>query len=241
MKDAYSFHTDDDDFQKTYEEVDAVYRRIFEAFGVPFVRVEADGGDIGDGRSHEFHVLSNVGEDTLLHCSVGEYSANVEVARAVDGDACPCESCSCDRRGVLMERKGIEVGHIFHLGTKYSSAMGATYQARDGSRVPISMGCYGIGITRVVAAIIEAGCEAFGEDAFVWPDAVAPYECLLLPPQSSKDKETPEADAMRAAYESMPDKSRIVFDDRFDTSKRSSWKKFRSWVIPLSHAATEVV
>ena len=161
-----------------------------------------------------------MGEDTLLHCSVGEYSANVEVARAVDGDACPCESCSCDRRGVLIERKGIEVGHIFHLGTKYSSAMGATYQARDGSRVPISMGCYGIGITRVVAAIIEAGCEAFGEDAFVWPDAVAPYECLLLPPQSSKDKETPEADAMRAAYESMPDKSRIVFDDRFDTSKK---------------------
>jgi len=215
MKDAYSFHVDDDDFASTYEEVNAVYSRIFDALGFDYVRVEADGGDIGDGHSHEFHVLSNLGEDTLVHCDKGNYSANVEIAAKRNGDACTAPGCSCGGSGTLIERKGIEVGHIFHLGQKYSAALGATFQSSDGARVPVTMGCYGIGITRILAAAIEAGCESGGCDAFAWPASIAPYSVLLLPSKSA-------APLLRDVYERLPSNvsTSVVFEDRTDVSRK---------------------
>ena len=329
MKDAYSFHTDGESLQQTYEVMHATYTRIFERLGLDFRPVQADSGSIGGDSSHEFHVLAESGEDAIAFSDSSDYAANIEKAEAlapagerpaasaelelvdtpnaktiaelVEQHGLPIEKTvktlivkasdetdadyvallvrgdhelneikaehlpevaepltfadeaqiraaigagpgslgpvklelpviadrtvakmadfgaganidgkhyfninwgrdcaepqvadlrnivegdpSPDGNGKLVIKRGIEVGHIFQLGTKYSEAMDAKVLDANGKSVVMTMGCYGIGVTRVVASAIEQNND---ESGIIWPDAIAPFQVALVPMNPEK-------------------------------------------------------
>ncbi|MEA3410946.1 MAG: proline--tRNA ligase [Pseudomonadota bacterium] len=330
MKDAYSFHMDQDSLSETYDVMYATYSRIFDRLGLDYRAVQADTGAIGGNASHEFHVLADSGEDAIAFSSEGNYAANVELAAVtplraahaapgeelrevetpgahsiaevseflgvpgsrcvktlvvqgendtlvalvlrgdhelnrvkaekLDGVAAPLEladessvlaACGCrpgsigplgldipifvdhaaarladfvcganrdgvhlaganwgrdlaavesvdirnvvdgdpgpDGRGVLSIVRGIEVGHIFQLGSKYSHSMNATALDESGRAVEMIMGCYGIGVTRIVAAAIEQNHDDRG---IVWPIPVAPFQVALAPISMGRSQRT---------------------------------------------------
>ncbi|MGC0153680.1 proline--tRNA ligase [Chromobacterium vaccinii] len=321
MKDAYSFDRSAEDAGKSYDNMYAAYRRIFDRLGLSYRAVAADTGAIGGDRSHEFQVIADTGEDAIVYCPDSEYAANIELAEAVapageraaaaaalskvhtpkvktiaelvdflkvdvkatvkavvvegeedeavlmlvrgdhelnevkaqkiagiknplsfaspaairaafganpgslgpvgfkgrviadrtvakmadfvigandddqhytganfgrdcaepevfdirnvvEGDASP------DGKGALAIQRGIEVGHVFYLGTKYSVAMNATFLDEDGKPKPFEMGCYGIGVTRILGAAIE---QNYDDKGMIWPDAIAPFAVVVCP------------------------------------------------------------
>jgi len=353
MKDAYSFHQDEDSLEETYDAMYEAYCRIFQRLGLRFRAVLADSGNIGGKRSHEFHVLAESGEDTIAYCNNSDYAANVELAtsitpppsHATDGPAlesvetvntttieslcallniqadetikvvlvqgaehplvacivrgdhtvnatklekhplvhaplalanstaimehlqqepgyigpinlpipliidpyaaaldrfvcganlpnthyinamwnrdCPlgevmdirevCEGdMSPDQHGELQFTKGIEVGHIFNLGNKYSQAMQATVLDEQGKPHPMTMGCYGIGVSRVIAAAIEQNHDEHG---IIWPDGMAPFSIHLIP-MNYKKSPTIQA-ASEQLYTQLNDAGlSVLLDDR---------------------------
>ena len=358
MKDAYSFHLDEDSLKQTYQVMHETYTRIFTRLGLDFRPVLADTGAIGGSGSHEFHVLADSGEDAIAFSTESDYAANVEKAESlppqgqrpapsqalatvdtpnqhsidevsgflkvpaaktvktlvvhganaegemegvvalvlrgdhelnaikaeklpqvlsplsfasdeeiraavgcnpgsigplgigipviVDRDAAQLADFVCganedgkhltgvnwgrdlpephvadirnvvegdpspDGKGVLTIKRGIEVGHIFQLGDKYSEAMKATVLDENGKAVVMTMGCYGIGVSRVVASAIEQNHDDKG---IIWPDAIAPFQIALLPMNMQKSAEVREtaerlyAELTNAGYE-------VLFDDR---------------------------
>ncbi|TRX75612.1 proline--tRNA ligase [Pseudomonas mangiferae] len=339
MKDAYSFHLNQESLQKTYDDMYGAYSRIFSRLGLDFRPVQADNGSIGGSGSHEFHVLAQSGEDDIVFSDGSDYAANIEKAEAmpretaraaateelrlvetpdtktiadlvekfgvpvektvktlvvrgseagtlvalvVRGDhelneikaanlaqvASPLEfaseaelrqaigagagslgplnmplPCVIDRsvafmsdfavganiddkhyfgvnwerdlplpetadlrnvvagdpspdgKGTLLIRRGIEVGHIFQLGTKYSEAMNLNVLGEQGKPVTLTMGCYGIGVSRVVAAAIEQNHD---ERGIIWPDALAPFQIALIPLRYETDAVREATDALYA-------------------------------------------
>ena len=174
MKDSYSFHTDIDCLKETYEKMYKTYSEIFEAIGLNFRAVQADNGAIGGDGSHEFHVLADSGEDELVYSEQSDFAANSEVAK------------NHPDREKLKTCRGIEVGHIFQLGTKYSEAMKAEFIDESGKPKPLLMGCYGIGVSRIVAAAIEQGND---EKGIIFPNSIAPFEVILTPIGYDKSEE----------------------------------------------------
>ncbi|MFW5452976.1 proline--tRNA ligase [Thioalkalivibrio sulfidiphilus] len=356
MKDAYSFHVDEDSLKETYARMHEAYTRIFTRCGLDFRAVLADTGSIGGNASHEFHVLADSGEDAIAFSDVSDYAANVELAeavapateRAAPGEAMrlvdtpnartiadlveqhglaiektvktlvvaaaegaeapliallvrgdhelnaikaeklpqvasplrmateeeiraaigagpgslgpvnlpiPCVvdravalmsdfgaganidgkhyfginwerdlalppvadlrnvvagDPSPDGQGSLQIRRGIEVGHIFQLGRKYSEAMGATVLDEQGRSLVVTMGCYGIGVSRVVAAAIEQNHDAQG---IIWPEALAPFIVALCPINAQKSQRLREA--ADALYERLQNAGfEVFYDDR---------------------------
>ncbi len=344
MKDAYSFHTDPESLQATYDVMHATYTRIFERLGLDFRPVLADTGSIGGSHSHEFHVLAESGEDAVAFSTESDYAANVEKAEALAPTGtraaatetlaevatpnqhsieevceflnCPIESTiktlivngeeagslvalvlrgdhilneikaeklpgiaspisfasteqilatvgcnvgslgpinlsipvftdrgaahlsdficgankdgfhlrganwdrdanpgtiadirvvvagdpSPDGKGVLEIKRGIEVGHIFQLGTKYSEAMNATVLTESGQEQVMTMGCYGIGVTRVVAAAIEQNND---ERGIIWPEAIAPFTIVIIPINAHKSQ--PVSNTCETLYQQLSD------------------------------------
>jgi prolyl-tRNA synthetase len=174
MKDSYSFHSDNDCLKSTYEKMYKTYSKIFEAIGLNFRAVQADNGAIGGDGSHEFHVLADSGEDELVYSDETDFAANSEVAKN-HPDIDKLKTC-----------RGIEVGHIFQLGTKYSDAMKAEFIDESGKSKPLLMGCYGIGVSRIVAAAIEQGHD---EKGIIFPNSIAPFEVILTPINYDKSEE----------------------------------------------------
>ena len=177
MKDSYSFHTDIDCLKRTYEKMYKTYSEIFEAIGLNFRAVQADNGAIGGDGSHEFHVLADSGEDELVYSEETDFAANSEVAKN-HPDIDKLKTC-----------RGIEVGHIFQLGTKYSESMKAEFIDESGRSKPLLMGCYGIGVSRIVAAAIEQGND---EKGIIFPGSIAPFEVILTPIGYDKSEEVKE-------------------------------------------------
>ena len=181
MKDAYSFDLDEAGGRASYDAQFTAYLRTFAALGLRAVPVRAPSGPIGGDLSHEFHILASTGESEVYYDSAldqvdladpdapaqlrGLYAMEAEEHAKVADCPVPPERLSC--------RRGIEVGHIFFFGAKYSAAMGLEVQGRDGGRVVPLMGSYGIGVSRLVGAIIEASHDSAG---IVWPDSVAPFD-----------------------------------------------------------------
>lgn len=185
MKDAYSFDLDEAGGRASYDAQFTAYLRTFAALGLRAVPVRAPTGPIGGDLSHEFHILADTGESEIFYDSAldavdladpqapaalrGLYAMEAEEHRKVADCPVPPER--------LARRRGIEVGHIFFFGTKYSAAMGLEVQGADGRMVTPLMGSYGIGVSRLVGAIIEASHDAAG---IVWPDSVAPFDVGLV-------------------------------------------------------------
>jgi len=172
MKDAYSFHASDACLDAAYDDFVQAYKNIFTRCGLDFRMVEADNGQIGGTGSAEFMALADVGEDTIVYDCEGSFAANIEVADLKEGDVAP------DGTGVIKHAKGIELGHVFKLGTKYSEAMGGNFLDENGKQKPYIMGCYGIGISRIIMAAIEQNNDDFG---IVWCKNIAPFDVHVVP------------------------------------------------------------
>lgn len=200
MKDLYSFHADAKSLDDYYTIVRKAYLTIFARCGIRALPVRASGGTIGGSETHEFMAEAPSGEDTIVKCVSCDFAANTEIA--ADLRACP------ECHGTVERRSAIEIGHIFKLGTKYSEVMAAHFTASDGSKKPLVMGCYGIGIGRLMATVVEIGHD---ERGIVWPKEVAPFHAHLL--NISKSKEG--GDRAEDVYAALQTKGfSVLYDDR---------------------------
>lgn len=181
MKDSYSFDIDEVSAKKTYNLMYETYFKIFRAMGLKPMAVRADTGAIGGDLSHEFHLLAETGEsaiyydkkfDDLKNFDVAEMQSMYAMADEMhDPKKCPIAESQ------LNSKRGIEVGHIFNFGLKYSKAMEASVMGTSGEKIYPNMGSYGIGVSRVVAAAIEANHD---ENGIVWPKEIAPFQVALI-------------------------------------------------------------
>ncbi len=185
MKDAYSFDIDEKGLVKSYGKMKDAYISIFDEIGLDYRIVKADSGNIGGDVSEEFHILADSGEDLIAVSDSSDFAANVEVLN-YDKDPSELEGKkSPDGKGKLKIKRGIEVGHIFQLGQKYSQAMNVGVKDMDGNSIHPFMGCYGIGVSRIVAAAIEQNHDDRG---IQWPDKITPFgvNVICLDPESDE-------------------------------------------------------
>jgi len=204
MKDLYSFYSNEEEAREFYERVKKAYFKIFRRCALQTILVEASSGTIGGKLSHEFQVEAEVGEDRILICSKCGYGANIEKI----GEIKKCPEC----RGILEKKNSIEVGHIFYLGEKYSKAMSADFKDRDGKEKPILMGCYGIGLPRLMATIVEIHHD---EKGMIWPKEVAPFQLHLIRIENSR----PVKLAAEKLYNDLTKENiEVLYDDRLDKS-----------------------
>lgn len=184
MKDAYSLDIDEEGAINTYNNMFAAYMRTFRDLGLLAVPLAASTGEIGGSLSHEFHVIADTGESTLYYDKkfdllkedlTDDLSLIKSLYAATDEKHDP-NNCPLSEQE-LSVRKGIEVGHIFNFGDKYSKPMNAFVNNEKGQLVPIQMGSYGIGISRLVAAIIEVSHD---EKGIIWPVSVAPFKVSII-------------------------------------------------------------
>jgi prolyl-tRNA synthetase len=196
MKDAYSFDIDQDGARHSYNKMFVAYLRTFSRLGLKSIPMVAETGPIGGNLSHEFIILAETGESEVfchkdyldfpvptadvnfgdaaeLNDIVGKWTS-LYAATSEKHDAAAFGTLPADKQ---VSARGIEVGHIFYFGTKYSAPMKAVVAGPDGAEHPVHMGSYGIGPSRLVAAIIEASHDEAG---IKWPEAVAPFDVAIL-------------------------------------------------------------
>ena len=195
MKDAYSFDLDEAGARKAYQRMFVAYLRTFKRMGITAIPMRAETGPIGGDLSHEFIVLADTGE-SVVYCDKRvldlpvpddglDYDADLSpIVEAWGGqyyaatedvhDAVSYEKTPEDQR---LQTRGIEVGQVFYFGDKYSAPMKAVVNGPDGKEVNVQMGSYGIGVSRLVGAIIEASHDEAG---MIWPDSVAPFDVALV-------------------------------------------------------------
>ena len=204
MKDAYSFHTSTEDMEREFALMEKTYKKIFTRLGLEFRVVEADSGAIGGADSKEFMVLADSGEDTIMVCDSCDFGANVEV---ISEEETSCPKCG----GKLSQTKGIEVGHIFQLGTAYSEPMRAEFLNENQKLEPFVMGTYGIGVSRLLAALIEQNHD---EKGCIWTKESAPFHVDIIVAKAKNEEQ------MRVAvklYEELKAKGvDVLLDDRAD-------------------------
>jgi prolyl-tRNA synthetase len=228
MKDAYSFDIDQASARHAYNRMFVAYLRTFARLGLKAIPMRADTGPIGGDLSHEFIVLADTGESAVFchqdylgfeipgpGTDFGDvaalagivdkwtslYAATEDMHEAGAFGAVPAEK--------QLSARGIEVGHIFYFGTKYSEPMGASVAGPDGAMHPVHMGSYGIGPSRLVAALIEAGHD---DEGIVWPDACAPFDVALL---NLKSGDSATDGACAALYAGLTSRGvDVLYDDK---------------------------
>lgn len=171
MKDLYSFHASEEDLLDFYGKVRDAYLRVFSRCGLDAVYTEAAGGAFTASITHEFQVISPVGEDVIFVCSGCKRAENSEISKLADG--APCPKCG----SAVKRETAIEVGNIFPLGTKYSDALNLGFTGKDGARRSVVMGSYGIGVSRLMGTIAEVHHTDSG---LAWPLSVAPFPVHIL-------------------------------------------------------------
>ncbi|MEC8097284.1 MAG: proline--tRNA ligase [Pseudomonadota bacterium] len=209
MKDAYSFDIDEKGMEKSYENMKDAYVSIFNDIGLDYRIVKADAGNIGGDVSEEFHIIADSGEDLLAISDSSDFAANVEVLEyekdpsELDGEPSP------DGKGKLMIKRGIEVGHIFQLGQKYSEKMSVSIKDSSGKGIDVFMGCYGVGVSRIVAAAIEQNHDDKG---IIWPYAIAPFHVNVICLDPKKEEVLKECESV---YQIIKDAGHdVLLDDR---------------------------
>ncbi|WCR53209.1 MAG: Proline--tRNA ligase [Wolbachia endosymbiont of Ctenocephalides orientis wCori] len=211
MKDAYSFDLDARSAEDSYNLMYKAYTKIFKRMGLTPIGVKADTGPIGGDLSHEFHILANTGESTLYYDNkFAELLKNDEIENlksiyAVADDMHNPQTCPIPQEQ-LESSKGIEIGHIFYFGDKYSKPMKASVTTNDGKNISIHMGSYGIGVSRLVGAIIEAFHDVKG---IIWPEAVSPFKIGLI---NLKTKTSECIDAADKIYKALGN-NEVLYDN----------------------------
>jgi len=194
MKDAYSFDVDKEAARHAYNRMFVAYLRTFSRMGLQAIPMKAETGPIGGDMSHEFIILASTGESevfcdkSLLDLPIPGTDTDFELDLSAIVDAWTTPYAATDEmhdagkfealpEDGRVSARGIEVGHIFYFGTKYSEAMGAKVMTSDGTEVPVHMGSYGVGVSRLLAALIEANHD---DDGIKWPASVAPFHVGLI-------------------------------------------------------------
>lgn len=208
MKDLYSFDWNEDQSKVTYDKVTSAYKNLFRRLELNVVQASAHPGNIGGSVSHEYHIVNNAGQDVILICSSCGNVSNIELERLQgeekekegeknrdkptmrssgtsasheenkEDEMHSCPSCHSSQ---VMERKGIEVAHTFLLGSRYSSPFNVKVTSPKGKSDFVHMGCYGIGVSRLLAASVE--CQS-NDGKVKWPQLIAPFDIVLVPPKN---------------------------------------------------------
>lgn len=211
MKDMYSFHTTQESLTEFYNRALNAYVNAYARCGLKVKVVQASGGVFTENISHEFQALTDAGEDVLIACPNCEFGQNSEVATLKVGDTCPkCAS-------LLAQMKGVEVGNIFDLGTKYTDAFNFDFMNEKGEKQRVLMGCYGIGTSRLVGAIVETHHDDKG---MIWPKSVAPFQVSLVSLRSKDEAVQSQIDTTaKELYDGlMAEGVDVLWDDRADLS-----------------------
>ncbi|NMB57131.1 hypothetical protein GYA19_04330 [Candidatus Beckwithbacteria bacterium] len=172
MKDMYSWHQTQEDFENFYEKVKRAYLKIYERCGLTAKVTEASGGSFTQKISYEFMILTDAGEDDILYCNQCEYCINQQIAQSKEGDV--CSKCN---QGKLVKGRAVEAGNVFDLGQKYTKDFDFELANEKGEKFYPIMGCYGIGVSRLMGVIVEKWAD---EKGIIWPEAVAPFAVHLL-------------------------------------------------------------
>lgn len=208
MKDMYTFDVSPESAARTYAEVNDAYDKILQSINVPFVKCEADTGIMGGSMSHEYHFPAGIGEDNLKICTKCGLATNEELSsiRKCSGD------CSEDK---IESSMGIEVAHTFLLNDKYSKILGASYINAEGVTTPLIMGCYGIGISRIIPAALEVLST---ETELRWPFKLAPYKVIIIPPKKGSREENAAYEWVQKLYLHLNSACHndVIIDDRIN-------------------------
>jgi len=221
MKDAYSFDVSKEEALLSYEKILVAYLKIFKKLELEVVPVLAPTGAMGGDYSHEFHVLAQNGEsiiyyqkELLNYLKSNDFSLD-EYEKFYAKEEEKHTNENMDSLNILKS-KSIEVGHLFYLGQKYSKDLNCTYQDKDGSLKFPEMGCYGIGITRLIAAIIE---NSYDENGIIWPDSISPFRFVIINIRAENNECNKLSERI---YGNLSNKYDVLYDD----TNSSAGKKF---------------
>lgn len=195
MQDAYSFHKNAEELDQTYNSFIKIYQEIFKDLELKVILAAADPGMMGGSASREFMLINQAGEDKVFLCP--------KCHRAYKDEIVPEKKLCPDDKEPLLEERAIELAHIFKLGTKYSKSLDLNFQYSSGGKQPVLMGCYGLGLDRLIAAVVEAKHDDKG---IIWPKAIAPFTAYLIDLEGSQGEKI---------YQKLSEKGiEILFDDR---------------------------
>lgn len=204
MKDMYSFHETQEDFERFYGEVKKAYLRTYKTMGLDAKVTEASGGGFSDKISYEFMVITDAGEDEILYCPSCEFCVNTEISKVKKDDKCP--NCKKDD---LNLSKASEVGNVFDLGQKYMKDFEIKYTTKDGKEAMPIMGCYGWGTSRTMGVIVEV---LHDDKGLTWPASVAPFIVQLVSLNTDNTEVVKKADAI---YKKLTKAGiEVLYDDR---------------------------
>ena len=244
MKDAYSFDLSDDKAKKSYNKMFFAYLNTFKRLGLTAIPMAAETGPIGGDLSHEFVILADTGESKIYSDkrifdidiskfnetdeSIKELRKNYDQFYAVTDDKYKKDEFENKvKKENQLVTKGIEVGHIFYFGDKYSKPLKCSVDLQDGKKVFVKMGSYGVGVSRLVAAIIEA---KYNKNVMRWPESVSPFEVAIIPSLQKNDKTNYEK-AKKIYDQLIKNNIDVLFDDT-DEHLSAKFKKFDLIGIP---------
>lgn len=229
MMDAYSFHLTQESLDEFYGKIFRTYESIFSRCGLRFAPVEASVGTMGGHLSHEFQVLAEAGEDEIFTCLSCGFVSNAEIWGKDQSLLDERDQIKCPKCGTKEYRsvRGIEVGHIFQLGQKYTEAMNSGIRTSNGQNVYPLMGCYGIGVSRMLAAAVE---QNYDNSGIIWPVSIAPFELYLIDMCTSEENRRKVAEVYRQFLAEDVD---VFWDDR-DIRFGQKMKDWELYGIPLA-------
>ncbi len=245
MKDAYSFDLSDDDAKKSYNKMFFSYLKTFNRLGLKAIPMAADTGPIGGDLSHEFIILAETGESkiyadkNIFKIDLDQYKFNdkslekmredfTQIYAVTDEKFKESEFNEKVRKDDQMITKGIEVGHIFYFSDKYSKPMNCLIDDKNGKKTSVKMGSYGIGVSRLVGATIEAN---FNNNIMKWPKTISPFDVVIIPNISKNNKESLEK--AEKVYQDLRKQNIDVLLDDVDENMSNKFKKHNLIGIPF--------
>lgn len=214
MLDAYSFDIDEQGMIKSYENLRKAFLEIFDKIGMKVIPIVANNGDMGGKKSEEFMLISEQGEDKILYDETTGIGLNTEVLEKENYEEYLKEEYGIENISNFKEIRTMELGHIFQLGTRYSEMMNGKYTDKDGKEALYYMGCYGIGVSRTVAALYEQcliNDPKWGPCGFSLPETIAPYKVQIIPKIDNKEK----VEMANKIYETLQSEGiNTILDDR---------------------------
>lgn len=224
MLDAYSFDADEEGMTKSYENIRKAFIEIFETIGMKVIPIVADNGAMGGKKSEEFMLISEQGEDKILYDEETKIGLNTEILEKENYQEYLKEEYGIEDISKFKEIRTMELGHIFQLGTRYSEMMNGKFINQENKEALYYMGCYGIGVSRTLAALYEQCLitdEKWGPCGFSLPEAVAPYLLQIIPKMDNEEK-VKQANEL---YELLNNKGiGAILDDRENLSIGSKMK-----------------
>ena len=244
MKDAYSFDLTDEEAKKSYNKMFFSYLKTFNRLGLKAIPMAADTGPIGGDLSHEFIILAETGESEIytdkqiFKIDLNKYSENEDSLKKIREDYTNIYSVTDDKfdekefnvkvkKENQLKTKGIEVGHIFYFSDKYSKPMNCLIDDKNGKKTSVKMGSYGIGISRLVGAVIEAN---YINDVMKWPKSISPFDVVIIPSISKNNKENLEK--AEKIYKALKKQNVDVLLDDVDENMSNKFKKHNLIGIP---------